>query len=83
MKKMLAGLLAALTFMCVIPFSAFAAEPEDEGVQPLFFPECPKCGGVLNIERTWTEYTYYYTTLWVYVVCENGDYSSKDRKSVV
>ena len=78
MKKMLAGLLAVLTFMCVIPLSAFAAEPEDETVKPHFSSVCPKCGGVLNIERTWTEYTYYYTTLWVYVVCENGDYSANE-----
>ena len=52
MKKMLAGLLVVLTLVCAMPLGAFAAEPEDEGVQPLFFPECPKCGGVLNIERT-------------------------------
>ena len=48
-----------------------------------FFPECTKCGGVLNIERTWTEYTYYYTTIWVYVVCENGDYSSNEVMSQI
>ena len=83
MKKMLAGLLVVLTLVCAMPLGAFAAEPEDEGVQPLFVPECPKCGGVLNIERTWTEYTYYYTTIWVYVVCENGDYSSNEVMSQI
>lgn len=37
MKKMLAGLLVVLTLVCAMPLGAFAAEPEDEGVQPLFF----------------------------------------------
>ena len=51
MKKMLAGLLVVLTLVCAMPLGAFAAEPEDEGVQPLFFPECPKCGAYLILKE--------------------------------
>lgn len=78
MKKMLAGLLAVLTFMCVIPLSAFAAEPEDETVKPHFSSVCPRCGGTLNINETWTEYTYYYTIIWVNVSCTTCTYNTNE-----
>ncbi len=88
MKKMLAGLLAVLTFMCVIPLSAFAAEPEDETVKPHFSSACPICTTPekyvpLNIISTWTESTYYYTRLWGTLYCEKCGYMSNEVLSEV
>ena len=83
MKKMLAGLLVVLTLVCAMPLGVFAAEPEDETVKPCFSSACPICTTPeeyvpLNIIRTWTEYNYYYTTVWVTVRCDKCGYERNE-----